>query len=420
MRRLAALRPDRPLLVMLLLGFSAGLPLPLTGFTLRQWFAESNVPLGAIGLTALIGLSYSLKFLWAPVLDHAPPPVPRLGRRRGWLAPVQALLAAAIAAMALTDPARDATLTVAAAVAVAFLSATQDIAIDAYRIESLAPERQGLGLAAYVWGYRVALLVANAGVLFSVARVGWPGAFLAMSGLMSVGLGTTLVLAREPPAPERASRSGWAEWLAAAVVAPFRDFLGRPGAFLIIAFVGLYKLGEALAGIMTAPFYRALGFSREDVAAVSGVFGLFATLGGVAAGGVLVAAIGTGRALVVTGLGQMLSNLMYVALAEAGRSILVLWLQVGIENATDGLADAAFVAYLSGLTSTAFTATQYALLSSLAALPLRTIGGLSGYLAAAMGWTRFFLLTTAAALPGLAIMLVLLKLFPPTAKETAR
>lgn len=413
MRLAAALRPDRPLLVMLLLGFSAGLPLPLTGFTLRQWFSEANVPLGAIGLTALIGLAYSLKFLWAPALDHAPPPLPSLGRRRGWLAPVQLLLAAAIAALALTDPARNATGTVAAAVAVAFLSATQDIAIDAFRIESLPLGRQGLGLAAYVWGYRIALLVANAGVLFSVERVGWRGAFLAMALLMSVGLATTLFLAREPRPPERAARSGIGAWLAAAVVAPVRDFLCRPGAWLILGFVALFKLGEALAGIMTAPFYRALGFAREEVAAVSGVFGLLAMLAGVTLGGVLVAGVGTGRALVVTGLGQMLSNLMYVALAEAGRSLPLLWAQVGIENATDGLADAAFVAYLSGLTSTAFTATQYALLSSLASLPLRTVGGLSGYLAEAMGWTRFFLLTTAAALPGLAIMLVLLRRFPP-------
>jgi PAT family beta-lactamase induction signal transducer AmpG len=205
--------------------------------------------------------------------------------------------------------------------------------------------------------------------------------------------------------------------VAAAVIAPFRDFLSRPGAWLILSFVALFKLGEALAGIMTAPFYRSLGFSREDVAAVSGVFGLFATLGGVALGGVLVATVGTGQALVGTGLGQMLSNLMYVALAEAGRSVPMLWAQVGIENATDGLADAAFVAYLSSLTSTAFTATQYALLSALASVPLRTVGGFSGYLAQAMGWTPFFLLTTAAALPGLAIMLVLLRRFPPASKE---
>jgi PAT family beta-lactamase induction signal transducer AmpG len=408
---------DRPLLVMLLLGFSAGLPLPLTGFTLRQWFAESGVSLGAIGLTAWIGLSYTLKFLWAPLLDHAPPPIRALGRRRGWLAPVQVLLALAIAAMALTDPSRNATATVAAAVLVAFLSATQDIAVDAYRIESLPASRQGLGLAAYVWGYRIALLVANAGVLFTVARLGWQGAFVAMALLMAVGLATTLFLAEEPPPPPAVSHAGWAAWVAAAVIAPFRDFLSRPGAWLILSFVALFKLGEALAGIMTAPFYRSLGFSREDVAAVSGVFGLFATLGGVALGGVLVATVGTGQALVGTGLGQMLSNLMYVALAEAGRSVPMLWAQVGIENATDGLADAAFVAYLSSLTSTAFTATQYALLSALASVPLRTVGGFSGYLAQAMGWTPFFLLTTAAALPGLAIMLVLLRRFPPASKE---
>jgi PAT family beta-lactamase induction signal transducer AmpG len=189
--------------------------------------------------------------------------------------------------------------------------------------------------------------------------------------------------------------------------------LTRPGWPLILGFVALYKLGEALAGIMTAPFYRALGFSRLDVAAVSGVFGLVATLAGVALGGVLVAAIGVGRALLVTGLGQMLSNLMYVALSEAGHSVTMLWLQVGVENTTDGLADAAFVAYLSGLTSVAFTATQYALLSSLAAVPLRTLGATSGYLAEAMGWTPFFLLTTAAALPGMALMLALLRRFPP-------
>jgi len=409
----AALRPDRGLLVMLLYGFAAGLPLPLTGFTLRQWFAESNVPLGAIGLTALIGLSYSLKFLWAPVLDHVPPPAAALGRRRGWLAPVQVLLGLAIAAMALTDPARNATATVAAAVAVAFLSATQDIAIDAYRIESLPPDRQGLGLAAYVWGYRIALLVANAGVLFAVARLGWSGAFAAMAALCSgVGLATTLWLAREPPSAERRRGGGFGDWIAAAVIAPFRDFLRRPGAWLILSFVALFKLGEALAGTMTAPFYRALGFTREEVAAVAGVFGLGATLAGVAAGGVLVAAVGTGRALIATGLMQMLSNLMYVALAEAGRSVPMLWAQVGIENVTDGLADAAFVAYLSGLTSRAFTATHYALLSSLAALPLRTVSGSSGYLAAWLGWTRFFLATTAAALPGLAVMLVLLRRFP--------
>lgn len=410
---MSAIRPDRPLVVLLLLGFSAGLPLPLTGFTLRQWFAEAGVSLGAIGLTALIGLAYTLKFLWAPLLDHGRPPLARLGRRRGWLAPVQVALAAAILAMGFTDPAREAQTTVLIAVAVAFLSATQDIAIDAFRIESLPPERQGLGLAAYVWGYRIALLVANAGALGIVELAGWRAAFAVMAGLMGVGLAATLALAREPLPPGTPPPSSWGARLRLAVIDPFRDFLRRPGWPLILAFVALFKLGEALAGIMTAPFYRALGFSRLDVAAVSGVFGMAATLAGVTLGGILVARIGVGRALIATGLGQMLSNLMYVALAEAGRSVALLWAQVGVENVTDGLADAAFVAYLSGLTSTAFTATQYALLSSLAAVPLRTLGATAGFLAEAMGWTPFFLLTTAAALPGMVLMLVLLSRFPP-------
>jgi PAT family beta-lactamase induction signal transducer AmpG len=406
-------RLDRTLAVLLLLGFSAGLPLPLTGFTLRQWFSEAGVPLSGIGLTALIGLAYTFKFVWAPVLDHARPPLAALGRRRGWLAPVQAALALAIAGLGVTDPATDARATVIVAVVVAFLSATQDIAVDAFRIESLPPNRQGLGLAAYVWGYRIALLAASPGAFTVAEFAGWRAAFLVLAALMGVGLATTLFLAREPlpsgtPAPE-----GWGARLRLAVVDPFRDMLTRPGWPLILGFVALFKLGEALAGVMTAPFYRALGFSRLDVAAVSGVFGLVATLAGVTLGGLLVAGIGVGRALVATGLMQMLSNLMYVALAEAGRSVPMLWLQVAVENTTDGLADAAFVAYLSGLTSTAFTATQYALLSSLAAVPLRTLGASSGFLAEALGWTRFFLLTTAAALPGMAIMLTLLRRFPP-------
>lgn len=407
------LGPDRTLAVLFLFGFSAGLPLPLTGFTLRQWFSEAGVPLGEIGLTALIGLAYTFKFVWAPLLDHARPPFAALGRRRGWLAPVQVALAIAIAALAFTDPASDARATVLVAVAVAFLSATQDIAIDAFRIESLPPSRQGLGLAAYVWGYRVALLAASPGAFAIAEFAGWRAAFLALAALMGVGLATTLCLAREPLAPGTPPPAGWGARLRLAVVDPFRDMLTRPGWPLVLGFVALFKLGEALAGVMTAPFYRALGFSRLDVAAVSGVFGLVATLAGVTLGGVLVAAIGVGRALIATGLMQMLSNLMYVALAEAGRSVPMLWLQVGVENTTDGLADAAFVAYLSGLTSTAFTATQYALLSSLAAVPLRTLGASSGYLAEALGWPRFFLLTTAAALPGMALMLILLRRFPP-------
>lgn len=413
-----ALLTDRRFLILLALGFSAGLPLPLTAFTLRQWMSEAGVSLAAIGFTALIGLAYALKFLWSPAIDHLPPPFFRyLGRRRGWLASLQLPLAGAILALGLTDPASLPALTAAVAVGVAFLSASQDIVIDAYRIEILQEREQGYGLACYVWGYRGALLVSNAGALAVAEFAGWPAAFAMCALLVGVGFAATLA-GTEPPAPPPGP-VGWAARLRHAVVDPFRDFLRREWWWVILAFVALYKLGEALAGVMTAPFYRSLGFSRLEVAQVASVFGLFATLAGALAGGWLVARIGLKRALILTGLGQMLSNLMYVALAQAGHDIGMLYAQVGVENFTDGMADAAFVAYLSSLTSRAYTATQYALLSSLAAVPLRTFGAGSGVLAEALGWTWFFLLTTAAALPAMGLMLLLLWRFPPKAATPA-
>lgn len=453
---------------MLALGFAAGAPLPLVaGQVLRQWFAESDLSLGAIGLTALIGLAYANKFLWSPLLDALRPPVlARLGQRRGWLACIQVALMGGIAAIALTDPVRGAGWTVALAVLVAFLSASQDIVIDAYRIEILGEDdqTQAYGLAAYVWGYRLALLASGAGTLLLVQFIGWSGAFLYGASLLLVGLAATLA-AREPDrapavaydgppfdtAPARAHlrQRPWVgqilvimPWMAPVMVAmlpdharrrltaqpgwhlsrsvaqPFADIMRRPYWLAILLFIALFKLGEALAGVMTTPFYRSLGFTREDVATVGTVFGMAATLAGAVAGGWLVGQVGVKRALIWTGVAQMLSNLMYVALAQAGHSMPMLWAQVGVESFTDGLADAAFLTWLSALTSRSFTATQYALLSSLAAVPLRTLGASAGFLAAGLGWTPFFLVTTAAALPALLIMVFLLKRLP--AEENAR
>jgi len=414
-----ALWRDRRFLVLLALGFSAGVPLPLTGFVLRFWLSDSGISLTQIGLTALIGLAYSLKFLWSPLLDHAAPPLFRgLGRRRGWLASIQPPLAAAILLMGLTEPDSGAEVTVAIAVAVAFLSASQDIVIDAYRIELLEERAQGYGLGFYVWGYRGALLAANGGALWIAAQAGWAIAFAYCAALIGVGF-VAVLLSPEPVQPPPVAGLPWAAKLRLAVLDPFLDFTRRRYWLAILLFVSLFKLGEALAGIMTAPFYRELGFSREEVAAVGSVFGLFATLAGALAGGWLVASIGTGRALVLTGVTQMLSNLMYVALAHAGHDMPMLWAQVGVENFTDGLADAAFVTYLSLLTSRSFTATQYALLSSLAAVPLRALGASSGWLAQSLGWPDFFLLTTAAALPAMGIMLWLLRRLPPPAAQPA-
>ncbi|TCZ64029.1 AmpG family muropeptide MFS transporter [Roseicella aquatilis] len=407
---------DRRFPILLALGFSAGVPLPLVaGQVLRQWFAESGLSLSAIGLTALIGLAYANKFLWSPALDALRPPV--LGQRRGWLLILQLLLIVAIAATGFSDPRIDPLQTALLAALVAFLSASQDIVIDAYRIELLGDDDRGqaYGLATYVWGYRLALLASGAGTLLLVAPLGWTGAFLYGAALVLVGVAATLL----GPEPARLPvvAVGWRARLRASVLEPFLDFTRRPLWLAILLFIALFKLGEALAGVMTTPFYRALGFTREDVATVATVFGMFATLGGALAGGWLVGRIGVRRALVLTGLGQMLSNLMYVALAAAGHSMPMLWAQVGVESFTDGLADAAFLTWLSALTSRAFTATQYALLSSLAAVPLRTLGASSGVLAEALGWPGFFLLTTAAALPAMGIMLYLLRRLPPEARE---
>ena len=406
---------DRALLIMGAFGFFAGLPLPLSGFTLRQWLSENGTSLEAIGFTASIGLAYTLKFLWSPLLDHARPPAGlwRFGRRRGWLLAIQPLLALACLGLALSDPGSGPGLLIATAVAIAFLSASQDIAIDAWRIESFPERMQGIALAAYVWGYRIALLISGAGAIGFADVVGWRGSLGTMAALAASGVVVTL-LATEPRVREAVGRTaGFLARLRIAVIDPFRDFWARPGALQILAFVMLFKLGEALAHTMAVPFYRELGFDRAQVAWATGLPGLAASLLGAATGGWLVVRIGTGRALISTGFVQMASMGLYFALAVSGGDSRILLAKVVLENFAEAMADAAFLTYLSALCSTAFTATQYALLSSLAAVGLRTIGGLSGILAKHLGWTGFYALTILAALPAMLLMLGLLRRFPP-------
>ena len=402
---------NRLLWFMAAFGFLAGLPLPLSGFTLRLWLSEGHVSLAAIGLTANIGLSYTLKFLWSPLLDqHAPL---RFGRRRGWLFAIQPLLALACAWLALSDAAVAPLVTIAAAALVAFLSASQDIVIDAWRIETFPPAQQGLAMAAYVWGYRVALLMSGAGVIKLADIIGWNAALGLMAAIMATGVFVTLA-APEPTAPRRVEITGGiGRKFAAAVAEPLRDFLRRPGAPMILAYVALFKLGEAMAGVMLAPFYTSLGFNRAAVAVAAGPFSLAATIAGIGLGGWLVSRIDLGRALIATGFIQMGAMAMYVVLAYSPGNQVVLYSTVVTEAFAEGLADAAFVTYLSSLCSMAYTATQYALLSSLAAVALRTIGGLSGFLAAAAGWKLFYGITMFASLPAMLVMLWILQRFPP-------
>lgn len=404
---------DRALWLMGAYGFVSGLPLSLSGFTLRLWLSDSGVSLALIGITANIGLAYSLKFLWAPLLDNVAPPglLRRLGRRRGWLAAIQPVLALAAAALALSTPRTMPLVPIALAGLVAFLSASQDIVIDAWRIETFPPRRQGEALATYVWGYRIALLIATTGVIAASKRLGWHLPLLALAGLIALGLPLTL-LAAEPGVTAGPAVSGMLARLRRAVVEPLQDFLTRPGAPLILAFIALFKLGEAMAGIMTAPLYHALGFSRYAIAA-TGPFSLAATLAGITLGGWLVARIGVGRALLWTGWAQTLAMGMYLLLALSAGAHVVLYGTVTMEAFAQGMADAAFLTYLSGLCSLAFSATHYALLSSLAAAAVHTLGGASGVLAQTLGWVHFYAVCTFAALPAMGLMLVLLKRYPP-------
>lgn len=405
--------------VMAAYGFVCGLPLPLSGFTLRLWLSVGGVSLAVIGLTANIGLAYSLKFLWAPLLDQSAPPGPlgRFGRRRGWLLAIQPALAAAAALLALSDPAGAPLLSLAAGALVAFLSASQDIVVDAWRIELFPPRRQGAAMAAYVWGYRIALLISTTGVIAAAQRIGWHVSLLGVVALIALGAVVTL-LAPEPHGAARTAIVGFAARMRRAVLEPLVEFLSRPGAIGILLFVALFKLGEAMAGIMTAPFYRALGFSQDAIAA-TGPFSLVATLAGITLGGWLVGRIGVGRALLWTGWAQTIAMAMYVWLSLSAGNHRVLYGTVTVEAFAQGMTDAAFITYLSGLCSMAFTATHYALLSSVAALTVHTLGGFSGVLAAALGWTQFYVLCSFAALPAMLLMVRLLRRYPPAEHRSA-
>lgn len=403
-------------LAILFLGFSSGVPLALTGQTLQVWMRESGVSLAAIGAFALVGLPYVFKFVWAPAIDAVAVPVLSrlLGRRRGWLVASQIALALAIVGLGLNDPVANPAITALLAVTVAFCSATQDIVIDAFRIESLPADRNAAAMANYVAGYRVALLVSTAGAFEVVTlaqaagiagHAAWSATYAAMAALVGVGLVVAL-LSREPDGQQVASPAlPLGLRLRSSTIDPFRDFAKREAWVAILLFVMLFKFGDAFAGIMTAPFVLDLGFDRTDYGRVVKIFGFAATLIGGFAGGMLYRGLGPWRALWLAGLLQLLSNLMFVWLALAGKSYPLLVGTIAVENFTGGLGTVIFVAYLSGLCSNrAYTATQYALLSALAAVGRTILSSFAGVAAETAGWPAFFLLTVLAAVPGLLLL----------------
>jgi PAT family beta-lactamase induction signal transducer AmpG len=402
---------DRRMLAILAMGFASGLPLLLTTSTLSYWLARRGVDKTAIGLFALVGLPYSLKFLWAPALDWVRIPWldARLGRRRAWALVSQAALLVAILALGATDPAQAPLATAALAFAVAFCSATQDVAVDAYRIEVLREPEQGAGAAATQSGYRVGLLVAGAGAIWLADFVAWPVVFAVLASLVGVGMVATL-LAPAPPPVVIAPAARFAD----SFLEPLRDLLARPQAGAIVAFALLYRFGDAIAGTMANPFYVELGFSGAEIASVTKVFGIAANLVGVIAGGALVARAGTWRALAIGGVLQAVTNLLFAWQAQIGRDVAFLAVAIGADGVTGGLAASAFVAYLSGLCRTGMSASQYALLTSLMAAGRTVLSSGSGWLAQRMDWTAFFALTTLLAAPGLLLLLQLRRGRPAT------
>jgi PAT family beta-lactamase induction signal transducer AmpG len=399
---------DRRQLVILLMGFSSGLPLLLGFSTLSYWMAREQISLAAIGGLLAVSAPYSLKFLWAPLIDHASLPVfTRLfGRRRGWMLAIQILLAIAIAALGAGDPRESLPYIATMALVVAFLSASQDIVVDAYRIEILDPLEQGAGAAMTQAGYRIGLLVAGAGAIALADFMSWQLIYGLMAALVGIGM-IAAVIAPEPEVPqtEAPRPTTMSANLRHAVIAPLAEFLGRPGALWVLLFVLLYKYGDAIAGAMALPFYYQIGFTGLEIAGITKVFGVAATLLGVIAGGVLVARHGVLIALFVGGVLQAVTNLLFAWLATAGNDLTLLAVAVGADSFTGGLGSAAFVAYLSGLCHASFTATQYALLTSLMALGRTLLATGAGFLAAEIGWVGFFVSTTALAIPGLLLLL---------------
>lgn len=394
-----------------LLGFFSGLPLALTASTLTAWLSDAAVDRAAIGLFAAVATPYAFKFLWSPLMDGLRLPLlARLGRRRSWMLLTQALLAGAIAAMAFCDPAISTYFTALAAIVVATASASQDIVIDAYRVERLDEHEQGAGAAMATFGYRIGMLVSGAGALALADALGWHATYLIMAAVMASSIVVTLAAKETSQQAAAVSHTGEpvfarvARFVRESVVAPFTDFMRRKHWLAVLIFVILYKLGDAFMGVMFNPFLLDLGFSKTQIAQVVKIYGLAATLIGTFLGGALVARYGMFRTLMGAGFVHMLTNLMLVVQAMRGDDVHFLIVSITLENLSGGMSTAAFIGYLSALCKTHYTATQYALLSSLAAFGRTWLSTPSGALAEKFGWEIFFAFASLLAIPSLILL----------------
>ena len=401
---------DARTVIMVLLGFSSGFPLLLVFGTLNLWLKEALVPLSLIGVFSLVKTPYSFKWVWSPIIDRYQLPLfGRLGRRRGWAIFTQILLFLGIVGMAGVDPKANTLLMAGFAMFVAFASASQDIVLDAFRIESYKDKEQGAGAAVFVFGYRLGLLFSGAVALFLADGMSWRSVYLIMSLGAIVGMITVLCITepREDVKQKRAHgslKSRIQNFVRTAVVSPFKDFMQRGNWGVILLFIFLYKMSDAYSAPMAYPFYSDMGFSKIEIASISKVYGVIATIIGSVIGGVVVARFGLIKSLLICGIMQSASTLMFAAQAVAGHNIYMLMLTIAAENVTSGMATTAFVAYLSSLTNVLYTATQYALLSSFMSLARDVFAASSGYVAEHFTWVEFFVITTVMGVPGLLLL----------------
>jgi PAT family beta-lactamase induction signal transducer AmpG len=417
---------------MIFLGFSAGLPFLLVFSTLSAWLRDEGVARSVIGFFSWVGVTYSIKVFWAPVVDRLPLPLltKLLGKRRSWMVVAQIGIAIGLVGMGFSDSQSQLQQIALFAVWVAFCSATQDIVVDAYRIEAVVPEYQGAMAATYVLGYRVALLVAGAGAFYIADYASWQVAYFVMAATMSVGVLTALII-NEPEHKvsestkqrERQLESvlGVTEsqtfgskllaWFSDAVVSPFVDFFKRNGkaGLLILALIAVYKMSDITMGVMANPFYLDLGFSKKEIADVSKIFGFFMTIAGAAIGGVMVVRYGIMRPLLFGAVMVAVTNLLFALLAISEPSLMLLAGVISADNLSGGIATSVFIAYLSSLTNSAYTATQYALFSSLMTLPAKLLGGFSGVVVDSFGYHSFFVYASAVGLPAIVLVVVVMR-----------
>ena len=401
---------NKKLIVIMLLGFASGLPLLLTLSTLSVWLVEVGVTKTTIGFFALVGLPYSLKFLWAPFMDNLKIPffTKFLGRRRSWILLTQILLIFSLIFLGYSNPSVDPKLTAVAALMVAFFSASQDIVIDAFRVESLEKKLYGAGAAMIVFGYRIGMLSAGAGALYLASFYDWSKVYLLMSTQILIG-SLAILFSKEPELGSliQTNKKNFFGWIKNSVINPFKDFMTKGSWIAILLFVILYKFGDALVSVVANPFYIEMGFSKIEIANVSKIFGLAATLAGAFIGGILVNQSGIFKSLLICGILQLLSNLFYAIQAYIGYNIGFLIVTIGFMDLASGMGTAAFIAYLSSLCNIRYTATQYALLSAFASLGRTFLSSPGGYLVDTFNWIPFFIFTSIAAIPGIYFLIYL-------------